>query len=77
MKPPNGVWTLTLDGEADETFERLLGELSGYVVEVETLEGASFDAMLLDAHTFQRTDEDGNPIGESQNLGRIAGIHVY
>lgn len=71
------VWTITLDGEADKTFERLVGELSGYVVEVEPLGAPSFDARLVNAHTFQPVDEDGVPLGTERHLGRIAGIHVY
>ncbi len=77
LRDKDAVWTITLDGEADQTFERLLSELTGYIVEVETLGGSSFEAQLLDAHTFQPVDDEGAPSGPEQRVGRIAGIHVY
>lgn len=77
MRRDADVWTLTLNGEADQTFERLLEELSGYIVEVKPLVGPSFDARLIDAHTFQRVDEEGLPLDDERSLGRVASIHVY
>lgn len=77
MKNPEAIWTITLNGEADKTFERLLGELSDYVVEVEPLGEPVFDALLVDAHNFQPVDAEGNPYGAQRHLERIAGIHVY
>ncbi len=77
MGSENAVWSITLVGEADQTFERLLHELSGYVVEVERMDGRRFDAVLIDAHTFQPVDEDGNPVEKRQEIGRLQSVHVY
>ncbi|MGH2747789.1 MAG: hypothetical protein ACRDKB_07680 [Actinomycetota bacterium] len=77
MGPREAVWSITLVGEADQTFERLLNELSSYVVEVERMDGQKFDAVLVDAHNFQPVDEDGNPVGKPQEIGRVQSVHVY
>jgi IS1 family transposase len=73
----DAAWKITLFGEADQTFERLLSELSGYVVEVERTDGRRLDAVLIDAHTFQPVDEDGNPIEKPTEIRRVQSVHVY
>jgi hypothetical protein len=77
MGAREAVWSITLVGEADQTFERLLHELSGYVVKVNRMNGQEFDAMLIDAHTFQPVDEHGNQVGIPQQVGRLQSVHVY
>lgn len=77
MGAGNAVWSITLVGEADQTFERLLNELSGYVVQAKGIEGTTFDAVLIDAHNFQPVDEDGNPIERPMEIGRLQSVHVY
>jgi hypothetical protein len=78
MRSTDALWTITLDGEADDTFERLLGELKGYVVEFHDEGGETLDGIVIDAHLLQPTDEDGNPAGLPRRLEKPpVRVHVY
>lgn len=73
----DGVWTITLDGEAKDTYQRLLHELRTYVVEVSTPDGETFDAILVDASSYRPVDDEGNRLADVRRVFRPTSVHVY
>lgn len=71
------TWAITFAGEADDTFERLLDELRELNVRVTLDSGEEFDARLIDSHTFQRLNDDGDPIGRPFHPEGVERVHVY
>lgn len=75
------TWAITFDGEADDTFDRLLDSLRGYIVRVklEQDDGTFIekDVELAGAFDYYDVDEDHQPIGEEKALDGLVSVHVY